>query len=105
MPGPVVERRHLLQAGSAASVLFVPLPFARVWAQTEGTLKLLRLPKIALVFGNSKYKDAPLKNPANDARAIGEALKSVGFTVSVKLDAWPPHASLPLTYCPVADIA
>jgi hypothetical protein len=58
-----------------------------VWAQSEGALKLLRTPKVALVLGNSKYKDAPeLKNPANDARAIGEALKGSGFATTVKLD-------------------
>src|SRR5262249_48099912 len=45
------------------------------------------LPKVALVVGNSKYKEAPLKNPANDARAIGDALKATGFAVTVKLDA------------------
>ena len=80
-------RRRVLRAGVAAGSLFVPVPYAWVWAQSEGTLKLLRLPKIALVMGNNKYKEAPLKNPANDARAIGEALKQTGFEVTMKLDA------------------
>jgi hypothetical protein len=40
-----------------------------------------------VVFGNSKYKEAPLKNPVNDARAIGDALVQVGFEVTEKLDA------------------
>ena len=81
------KRRDLLKAGAAVGTLFLPSPFGRVWAQSEGSIKLLRLPKIALVFGNSKYKDAPLRNPANDAKAIGEALASSGFAVVTKIDA------------------
>src|SRR5262245_15472273 len=81
-----LDRRAFVRAGFAASSLFVSLPYARVWAQSEGTLKLLRLPKIALVVGNGKYKDVPLRNPANDARAMGDALKVAGFAVTAKLD-------------------
>jgi Caspase domain len=81
-----LDRRAFVRAGFAASSLFVSLPYARVWAQSEGTLKLLRLPKIALVVGNGKYKDVPLRNPANDARAIGDALKAARFAVTAKLD-------------------
>ena len=38
--------------------------------------------RVALVIGNGAYKDAPLKNPVNDARAVAEALKTSGFTVT-----------------------
>lgn len=37
--------------------------------------------RIALVVGNGNYKFSPLKNPTNDARAMGQALKDLGFTV------------------------
>ncbi|CAN5729497.1 hypothetical protein BH11PSE7_BH11PSE7_04790 [soil metagenome] len=38
--------------------------------------------RIALVIGNSSYTSAPaLANPANDARAMGEALRALGFKV------------------------
>ena len=37
--------------------------------------------RVALVMGNAAYKDAPLLNPVNDARAIASALKEAGFTV------------------------
>ncbi len=80
-------RRHVLKGGLAAGSLFLSAPFAWVSAQSEGTVKLLRLPKVALVLGNGKYKQAPLKNPANDARAIGEILKELGFDVTLKVDA------------------
>ncbi len=37
--------------------------------------------RVALVIGNSAYKDSPLLNPVNDARAISAALTESGFTV------------------------
>ena len=83
---PEASRRRVLKAGLAVTALFLPTPYAWVWAQSEGTLKLLRAPKFALVIGNSAYKHAPLKNPANDARAIAESLKNTGFDVTVQLE-------------------
>lgn len=43
--------------------------------------------RYALVIGNSAYPDAPLKNPANDARDITAALRQLGFTVVQKNNA------------------
>jgi len=40
--------------------------------------------RIALVIGNSQYKDSPLPNPVNDARAIAKALSGSGFKVTKK---------------------
>lgn len=37
--------------------------------------------KTALVIGNGAYRQAPLKNPVNDAQAVASALKSLGFHV------------------------
>jgi pyruvate/2-oxoglutarate dehydrogenase complex dihydrolipoamide acyltransferase (E2) component len=37
--------------------------------------------RVALVIGNAAYKDAPLTNPVNDARAIVLALQESGFSV------------------------
>jgi uncharacterized caspase-like protein len=54
-----------------ASVLFAPSV-----AQAPGDLR------VALVIGNAAYSgDAALLNPGNDAKAMGEALRSLGFTV------------------------
>jgi len=90
MPGIDRTRRRVLRGGIVAGSLFAPLPYAWVWAAgagQEGALKLIKAPKIALVMGNGKYKDAPeLKNPPNDAKAIGEVLKASGFEVTMKLD-------------------
>jgi len=38
-------------------------------------------PRLALVFGNSKYAQSPLKNAANDARAVSRSLRGLGFEV------------------------
>lgn len=43
--------------------------------------------RIALVLGNSDYENRPLKNPANDARDMGEALKGAGFVVIERYNA------------------
>ena len=43
--------------------------------------------RVALVIGNAAYATAPLLNPANDARAMGEALRAMGFTVIEARDA------------------
>jgi hypothetical protein len=81
------DRRRVLKAGAVAGSLFLPLPYAWVWAQSEGTLKLLKAPKVALVVGNGKYKDAPeLKNAPNDAKGMSEALRASGFAVSTLVD-------------------
>src|SRR5688572_31062570 len=37
--------------------------------------------RVALVIGNAKYKDSPLLNPVNDARALSAALRAAGFEV------------------------
>ena len=43
--------------------------------------------KTALVIGNSAYQTfSPLKNPANDARAMADSLRDMGFDVDVLVD-------------------
>jgi uncharacterized caspase-like protein len=39
--------------------------------------------RLALVVGNAAYKDSPLTNPVNDARAIAQALRESGFSVTL----------------------
>ena len=45
------------------------------------------VPRVALVIGNSNYQQSPLKNPVNDANAMAESLRRLGFSVILKLDA------------------
>src|SRR5499426_2223456 len=39
--------------------------------------------RTALVIGNGNYEQGPLRNPANDARAMGNTLKDLGFDVTL----------------------
>ena len=43
--------------------------------------------RVALVIGNGAYKTAPLKNPTNDAQDMADALREMGFDVTLKLNA------------------
>jgi hypothetical protein len=43
--------------------------------------------RVALVIGNGAYLESPLRNPANDARAMGETLRGMGFDVLELRDA------------------
>lgn len=44
-------------------------------------------PRLALVIGNSRYPDKPLRNPVNDARAVAALLEQFDFTVTLQLNA------------------
>ena len=43
--------------------------------------------RVALVIGNSAYKESPLANPVNDASDIARALQDAGFKVILKRNA------------------
>ena len=43
--------------------------------------------RVALVIGNAAYRDAPLRNPVNDARAMTAKLKAMGFEVILRENA------------------
>jgi Caspase domain len=76
-------RRRLLQASLAVgTVLALPR-----WSRAQASSPLVGAPKVALVLGNGRYKDVPLRNPVNDAKAVGAALGALGFAVTLKTDA------------------
>jgi len=43
--------------------------------------------RVALVIGNAAYREAPLRNPVNDARAIALRLRELGFEVVLRENA------------------
>jgi hypothetical protein len=60
--------------------------FAAVWtshavAQSPGDDKATLDRRVALVIGNATYAVGRLNNPAQDARAMAETLRNLGFEV------------------------
>ena len=57
---------------------------AALWgafAATQAAAATLDGPRVALVIGNAAYRKDPLTNPLNDARAMGDSLRQLGFKV------------------------
>ncbi|NBP20535.1 MAG: caspase family protein [Burkholderiaceae bacterium] len=79
------RREWLKRAGFIGTAASLPSWANKAWAQGPSTLNAI--PRIALVVGNAKYRDAPLKNPINDAKSISNELQKVGFKVTMQLDA------------------
>lgn len=84
----------LTTAAFAVTLLAQPV-HAQSTASTQRNLVITPAPgatatkvqRIALVIGNSAYKEAPLANPVNDARAVAKALTESGFLVIIKENA------------------
>lgn len=74
----MTSRRRFLQAAASLPPL---LAMRRVRAAENDPSRL------ALVIGNSAYRQVPLVNPGNDARAMAELFGRAGFTVDARLDA------------------
>ena len=79
------RRRWLRQAGALVSTVALPWRLPDAAAQSPSNLNAL--PRVALVIGNSKYIEAPLRNPGNDARDIAAELQKLRFQVNLRLDA------------------
>lgn len=75
------------------SLLFIVFLFFHISegkASTERDIRLLQNSnenRIALLIGNANYKEAPLKNPANDAKDMEKLLRAKGFNVTLKINA------------------
>jgi hypothetical protein len=72
------SRRRFI-ASSAAALAALAAPALR--AQSGGDPA-----RIALVLGNDRYRDVPLGNCANDARAMADLLRKAGFRVDAHYD-------------------
>jgi hypothetical protein len=75
-------RVMLLLAALAAMLSLVEPAFA------QRNLTIAAAPaseqRVALIIGNAAYKDAPLRNPVNDATDIARALRELGFKTTLK---------------------
>lgn len=74
----MTTRRHFLQTLAAIPPA---LALSRAWGASADASRL------ALVIGNGAYRDAPLANPINDARAMAGLIADAGFSVSALQDA------------------
>lgn len=72
------------------ALLFL-LTFPLAAQPPQRDLKFEAPKKVALVIGNGSYPKWPLRNPANDARAVAQALTDVGFTTITALDVTLPN--------------
>ena len=69
-------------------VLLLLLIVPATWAQERAIRPVETNIRQALVIGNANYAHAGvLRNPANDARAIGKTLSQLGFQVTTLTDA------------------
>ena len=59
--------------------IFVLALLAAMWAALVSPFA--QAGRVALVIGNGAYADIPLRNPANDARAMSAKLRELGFSV------------------------
>ena len=50
-------------------------------------MELNTMNRVAFIIGNAVYPDSPLKNPVNDAQAVGEKLDRLGFGTLIRTDA------------------
>jgi hypothetical protein len=74
----MLGKRGLVMKKELLIVVF--LTIAQLWNQGISSAS----DRIALVIGNQNYKNDALTNPINDANALSEALRQVGFDVIKK---------------------
>lgn len=81
VPGRISKSRPTASAFLLTSMLvFSFLAAAAPVRQAEAPQR------VALVIGNGAYPSSRLRNPANDARAVAETLKELGFDVDLQTD-------------------
>lgn len=73
------RRRFIAAAGTAALAPLLAAASAPAHAAAGS--------RVALVIGNADYKVGNLKNPVNDAKAVAESLRGLGFEVTERVDA------------------
>jgi hypothetical protein len=80
----VLSLKKFARCAIAAVLLVLPV---REVAAADTLPAVNTVPRFALIIGNGKYNEVPLKNAPNDARAMADHLKRMGFDVTLKVDA------------------
>jgi len=82
----------MIRKHSIFFVLLLLLSVPTTWAQERAIRPVETNIRQALVIGNSNYAHAGiLRNPINDARAIGSTLQQLGFQVETLMNATQPE--------------
>ncbi len=87
-----MNARRIMLAGILAVQALVLSAYVPTHAQPDRGTRIAKRQemssekRVALVIGNGGYASSPLRNPANDARAMAAALRSCGFDVSEEID-------------------
>jgi formylglycine-generating enzyme required for sulfatase activity len=79
--------RSLRAAALLAVALLLPLNFATGFGGGGSEEVQPAGGKFAFILGNAAYEVSPLRNTLNDAKDMAEALKALGFDVTLVLDA------------------
>jgi hypothetical protein len=70
------------------NVATLPLPRPRPPEREAAATAISTDTRLALVIGNSKYQNlSKLSNPVNDARAVADVLRKMGYTTRLVTDA------------------
>lgn len=97
-PNVSISKPGRADASSHASLLPANMTTRREFVKAMAALPpALALPRfgiaapeasrLALVIGNADYRAAPLRNPVNDAQAMGKLLEQAGFRIESHLNA------------------
>ena len=70
-----------IQLAKLIQISFLLTLFVNVALAANHSTNFTPTKRVALVIGNSRYNTGNLKNPENDAQAISNALKNLGFEV------------------------
>jgi len=78
----------IAEADKTKSIVFrlLIIPILLVFL-TQISAKSSQESRIALVIGNGAYKSSPLANPLNDANNVADALRKLGFSVELEINA------------------
>ena len=76
--------KRIAQCAAIAALLASPIG---EFAAADALPAVNTVPRYALIIGNGKYGEVPLKNAPNDAKAMADHLQRMGFDVTLKIDA------------------
>ncbi len=69
------------------AVALILVIYSLAFAQQPNPAPVQTEQRLALVIGNSNYKESPLRNPGNDATDMAATLRELGFRVTLLTNA------------------